>query len=371
MPCTSPFRAPTVVPNATLISLFLFVRHGARVPYQHWERTDIDYEWRCGENYLTRNYRIPLVNGVLTDFKFNSSINHSFLPSCTDGSLLDLGSEQLQKLGQSYRNYLIDETHLLSSEYDSNEIYLRSSYIPRCIESGVSFIDGLYPPQTPDETINVTTGTSTDEPLFPHALANEVFKQKALEFIATDETHRRESLFDANADTLVKYYNLSFTNPLEKFLLGDFMNTLRCNNQPYPREITDPIFPELMSDTAYFVQGYFEFMKPLAEKPIFELMFNEIDLINEGKKTQKFTLYSGHDVTLAAIMVGLGYLDLSSPPPFASHITAEIWKVEEVDYIRFTFNGNVLKYKGNELTILKQFREEMKQYLNKEIVDEL
>ena len=54
-------------------------------------------------------------------------------------------------------------------------------------------------------------------------------------------------------------------------------------------------------------------------------------------------------------MVALGYLDLIAPPPFASHLAVELWQTEK-PCLRFVYNGEVLQFKGKDLTPLDEFK---------------
>ena len=361
--CCGSLNTPKVIPNATLLTLFMYIRHGQRVPYQHWETSNDNFTWNCGNHYHNMNYRKPVANGVTYDFKSDPNEEYSFKPTCKDGYLLDDGYMQLNRLGKIYKRYLVDETKILPEKYDEKNVYFRSSFLPRCIESGTAFIDGLYPPENDNETINVKIGSASNEPLFPHALYNDDFIKGALRFSNTEETLRREKEFDKNAEKLVNHYNLTFKYVLEKFLVGDYFTVLKCTNQPYPKEIVDDIYDELINDTSYFVTYYFGEIRPLADKPIFNELFNEIDAFYKHEKSNKFTLFSGHDVSLAAILVGLGYTKgKETPPPYASHITAELWRKDGVDYIRFTFGGEVIKFRGNEITPYKDFKKIYEEY---------
>jgi hypothetical protein len=66
--CVAPLSTPVIVANATLISLFLFVRHGARTPTYHPGWPHSQGIWDCGSRYTESNVRTPLVNGNPTNF---------------------------------------------------------------------------------------------------------------------------------------------------------------------------------------------------------------------------------------------------------------------------------------------------------------
>ena len=72
--------------------------------------------------------------------------------------LSDVGKRMLYLLGVKVRKRYVDDYHLLSEEYDPQEIYIRSTDVNRTIESIESFLQGLYPngtgPTIEDKVIN-------------------------------------------------------------------------------------------------------------------------------------------------------------------------------------------------------------------------
>ena len=355
-PCFPPPKFPNPVPNATLLSLFMFIRHGARVPIRKWENPNEKYEWHCGENYLNRNYRKPLVNNNYTlNFAYTKDKNYTFLPSCLPGMLLDTGVKQLQNLGKELNKYLVEETKLLPPKYDSNLVYLRSSFYPRCIESSVALLDGLYPPERDNETVNVTVNPPETEPLCPNPTWKG-FLEKQDDFVKSKEFTKSIKEFDEKMSAIARYYNVSFNDDVEKLLVGDFINTHRCEKQPYPKQLADPYYDDRMRNMALFVQGFMEMIQPVGDKPIMEHLLNEIDKFYNGTAQNRFTLFSGHDITISTVLIFLGYNNLKYPPPFTSNILVELWKKDSKDYIRFVYNGNVLPFKGKDMILLNEFK---------------
>ena len=62
----------------------------------------------------------------------------------------------------------------------------------------------------------------------------------------------------------------------------------------------------------------------------------------EGRSKFKFSLFSAHDSTVAAFINYFKYRDLSTIPPYASHILTEVFKKGKKYYIRWSYNGNIL-----------------------------
>jgi hypothetical protein len=69
----------------------------------------------------------------------------------------------------------------------------------------------------------------------------------------------------------------------------------------------------------------------------------------EGQQIQKFLLYSGHDTTLIPILVAL-QVDTMEWPPYASMMLIELFDMSGKNYVRITYNGQVLplRFCGSE-----------------------
>jgi acid phosphatase len=88
--------------------------------------------------------------------------------------------------------------------------------------------------------------------------------------------------------------------------------------------------------------------------------------VKEGKI--KFSLLSSHDSTVASFVCYLAEFDQSRIPPYASHVLMEIWVDRKSErYVRWSFNGNVLKLKkfeNKELVGYEEFLEKTRDVYN-------
>jgi hypothetical protein len=110
--------------------------------------------------------RTPLVNGHPANFGVNSSSVHMYPPTRSDGALLDRGFDQMKSLGALYRSYLVDDTSLLPGRFLPNRISIHTSWLRRTHESALAFFEGLYPPSSPGETLDMDAGDRSD-PMIP------------------------------------------------------------------------------------------------------------------------------------------------------------------------------------------------------------
>lgn len=394
IPCNGTLIAPQPVSNGCLLMLFLITRHGARSPSQNWARQEFIGTWECGNRFNEGFWRIPYVNNEQQIvYKNNNNTDNQqksesfsdlnkvkrkikFPPSCPRGNLLDYGVDQLLQLGRLYRHYLVDVTKLLPQKYDSKNIFVRSSFAPRCIESAVAIMNGFYPPMNDNEILNITTDKFQKEPLCPYSESSDEFNQLAKEFVKKDEFEKRKKFFKGLSN-LHKFLNFKIKNEMDNLVIADFLNCYRCsrNELPFPpfkndqkkekilnenilneNVLNESDFDTLMSNMAFYDAGFLDFAGNISYMPILELIINHIDKYFEMDEfVEKFFLFSGHDATISAVLVALGILDLRAPPPFASHLAIELWQIEK-PFMRFVYNGEVIKFKGKELTPLDEFR---------------
>lgn len=398
IPCSGTLAHPEPVSGGSLLLLFLITRHGARSPSQDWAQKEYVGTWNCGNRFNDGFWRTPIVNGkempifknnpnkieFLTDEDkqkassfFDLSKNEyrvAFPPSCPNGNLLDEGVDQLVSLGKLYYHYLVEVNKFLPKKYDQKNIFVRSSFVPRCVESAVSIINGMYPPENDSEILNIVTGQYRNEPLCPYSESNDEFEELSKEFIKKDEFKKRKEYFQ-KLKKLHSHLNMKIGGDMDNLIVADFLNCFRCSNNelpfpPYPSTekqheknnkeddviINDQIFDKLMSNMAYWEAGFLNFSGKIAYMPIFDLIMNHIDkLFAMDESTAKFILFSGHDVSISAVLNALGYVDFVAPPPFASHLSVELWQLDK-PHLRFVFNGKVLQFRGKDLTPLNEFK---------------
>lgn len=357
----APLSVPSPLQNGKLLSYFLFTRHGARAPLFNWSDYPVGIlKWSYGESYKDKSIkrRIPIVNGKEYDF--------SKIPN--KGRLLDIGVKQQEDLGKLYYNYLSVQNNLLppSNNYDLSLIYIRSSVIPRAIESAVSFLQGMYQPKSNSENLSIETGQFGSEILCPNPDLNEFFKKKAKEFAQTTEFQQRISLIPQQIKNVIP------NNQVDQLLAGDFPYCLQFNGYRLPKIIEDDnkryqmmihsntdcfgsLFYFLNSNIAFYVSQFLEFVGKKAYWPIMELFVSNLKKFLDKKTEVKFTLFSGHDVTLSAFLLALGFINRDGVPPYASHLGAELWERKNKLELRFVINGEVLKIKNSETIEVEEF----------------
>jgi hypothetical protein len=127
------------------------IRHGARTPYTVLpEGAQDNAVWICNltglslpnineDSYVAspRLYRQRYIN------------DEEVLPgNCSQGQLTEVGYWMHRNLGAGWKAWYIDTLQFLDPELDTEEVYVRSTDIPRTIKSAESNLLGMFPPSS-------------------------------------------------------------------------------------------------------------------------------------------------------------------------------------------------------------------------------
>jgi hypothetical protein len=346
---------PLPLPNATLFSLFLFIRHGTRTPTLHEGWPAAQGNWHCGNRYSTSVTRVPVANGVPYSFAFNASAAHAFKPSCHAGSLTDTGFDDQTALGAAYRGYLVNTTRLLPPEFDPELVSVRSSWLPRAIESATVFVNALFPPKNEGETITIVTGTpSTHDPLVPLIDNQDEFSTGFHEFVHSEPMASRVPEAKRLYQPLFEKYNISSREDMDYLTIADLFFPYQCGNGELSEGLTDELWRHMLGNILAVEDGYARRRLNVTYRPMLALISGELREQLAGRKKAKFMLLSGHDLTITTFLAGLGYNGLREPPPYASHLAFEVWQRDGL-YVRLALNGEVLVIKGRGLIPIGEF----------------
>jgi hypothetical protein len=351
--CTAGFSLPSPVPNATLISLFVFLRHGSRAPSSAFGRPTIPGDWQCGHR-ISPHTRVPIVNGTAKDFTFNASADHVYKPSCNGGELLDIGFDELRTLGSHYREYLTDTNRLLPPTYDPHLVTLRATNAGRAILSGLAFFEGLYPPKSPGEPLIVLQNDATTDELLPGLRKDQPGQlNRIAEFESLPSTQNLIDRAHKLYMPIFKKWNLTINSTFDLMFAGDVFLCGRCGGSFRDRAVSPSIWEAMEKDAKIFDETYFQFLGKDGYLPIWRMLSKQIDAQFAKTDTPVVRVFSAHDTTLRSLLEGLGTTERGVP--FASNIAVELWHSKQT-FVRFVFNGKVVKVNGKELIPLEDFK---------------
>lgn len=376
--CNPSLKLPDPISNATLFTVLLFIRHGIRSPSHSWHYTGNEGQWNCnGIKDKTKFPNVYVNEDKYNYYQYDHNKKYLFPPSCERSSLTDDGTKQIYNLGKLYYKYALMNNITSSTNLSSSlSIFsIRSSYVIRCIESALSFLNGFFKQfeGSFNQTLQIKTGKNNDEPLAPSPFRSKVIYSHLVNYLMKDEYRKRFNKSEEIIKKFKKYLNVTYQDyEFESLAFGDYINTLRCSNQENkiirsidhqtPTEeklITPEIHKELM-ENVYFLEGdFYNFSRKASIGPIFKLILEKLRNIKSKKTEHIFNLFSGHSETLSALLTGFGVKN-DFTPPFGSHFLIEVWKpIDSKPFLRVLINGEIIK------TIpLKEFKKYAKDLVN-------
>lgn len=334
---------PTKYKLQTVVTI---TRHGARSPLNRYIDRKFSGSWVCdGEDAIsTRIEAVPLeaprrIHHIL-DTRFTQ-----FPPSCRAGDLTLEGMDQHKALGAAYRSYLIDDLKLLDQTINPNQIFVRATSYDRTYRSALAFLNGLYPPQTMNELIDIMTGTDDGDVLRPHKKFCPEIQDLYDNYTARQETideieEARQKLSD-----VIQYLGIGSWDQSVADRVCDYINTFRCNEREMPSIFTDDHFDYCMKFQAnqlFNLYGHDDETRGIGGSYGMREVLSIVDNTLSGLSRVKFALLSSHDSTVATLLSVLG-TRLDELPPLASHLTFEVYLMDTEPVCRWIFNGEVLK----------------------------
>ena len=349
--CVAPTKlTPLNDPDYTLKQVQVVTRHGARSPLDTFQPRELRGAWRCDATSAQSGHieSIPLEKPrrvrTILDNRYAE-----YPPNCRLGDLIIEGMQQHLKLGGAMREYLVDKLHFLPDVLDPTIMFARCTSYDRTYRSALSFLAGLYPPNSPYEILDIVTGSPSLDPLRPKKDFCKDFLDIYTEYYNSDEF---QTYYKATLETVqpvLDYLNISKDkvdfSKLDK--ISDWVTTMYCNDKYMPETITPEIISKCREYQGTMLFGFFGHSNETRGIP-FSYGFREIarllDAFTNGESNQKFILLSAHDSTVAAFLSMLGYSD-KYIPPLASHVVIEVYMHEPTQeyYIRFVFNGEPVK----------------------------
>ena len=282
---------------------------------------------------------------------------------CQLGELTDAGRQTTYDLGRRLRHLYVDQLKFMPALIsDSDMIYLRSTPIPRALESVQQTFWGMYPLTARTASFpapTIVTRTPADETLFPNdgncrrfAQLSRAFAQRTADrwndsddmnylnkliskwmpeaspTVAVDGHPRLSGIMDTINSTLAhgpetrlpkEFYDEKGRAIIDKIGVEEWFSGY-AENKEYRRLGIGALAGDIVERMGAVVDGS-------------GLSINEIGGENGhagtgrgGEKSIRFALSGCHDTTLAALLTGLGAFDGEKWPPYTSHIAVEMFR---------------------------------------------
>ncbi|KAK2801287.1 hypothetical protein FQN51_005387 [Onygenales sp. PD_10] len=306
---------------------------------------------------------VPVFSGPFRSFISESTSSHP-------GELTDEGRQSTYALGQRLRYLYIDQLGFMPSIRSGTEdMYLRTTPIPRALESLQQVFWGMYPPEA--RTANfarptIVARSPAEETLFPNESNCHRFRQLARLFAqrAADRWNDSEQMEYLNSVWSKWMPEGSRVAVDSRPRLSGIMDTINATlahgpGTRLPSEFYDPKAREYCDKIATdeWFAGYKE-SNEYRKLGIGALVGDVVDRMvsasvdggwrpttnstkNEVDAAVKFALSGCHDTTIAALLHSLGAFDGEKWPPYTSSIAFELFK--DVDGRHATKPGDILE----------------------------
>jgi len=306
------------VPGDLIFSQVIF-RHGARTPV--YEVKGDSGSWNLCSPDMYQKYLLPVDIISLSPSNPNPVEDDSLseestsINVCKRGQLTSFGVQQMFTVGSLFRKRYFEELHLLDQQDWKTQLYVRSTFMKRAVQSAQAFLQGLLASVAlQDEKVSIHVLDKKEENLFPNSYQCPRIKELYAAARKLLADNKEEFVMP---ELKAGYWNLQ--SPLDFIRLRDVIISREAHGLP-PLESDDgtklpcrEVVERGHRAMSHLVLGYNEKMREESLKLSGGLLLNELlshmkDRI-QGKPSPKCYLYSGYVAVLSfLIMPEHGYI---------------------------------------------------------------
>lgn len=276
--------------------------------------------------------------------------------ACYYGQLTNLGRFRMNSLGERIREVYINKLKFLPDVYDESSIYIRSSDYIRTQESVQQLVaGGLYPDdKRPKGTIlNLRIRDPRDDLMFPNPNCYRL-RMLSKQFNKTVSDMFQDK-FKSLSKRLEKYVDdVSLQSHPSANGILDTLVAAKAHGFKLPNDIDDGVLSDLEEIVVH--EWFYGAMKSEEVRKlglgrlmgvITDRMIHREGKTKEDDEKLKLAIYSGHDTTVAPLLIILNGFD-ERWPPFGSAILFELFKekASKQHYVRVRYNEKTLQLPG-------------------------
>ncbi|EDQ92412.1 uncharacterized protein MONBRDRAFT_30813 [Monosiga brevicollis MX1] len=323
-----------------LRQLQVFFRHGARtpihsVPGNQNPSASWDADMCQSLPDLERTLRITDANGAPRPTNLaNEKQKLSMLPGgCHLGCLTKTGRQDVFELGRRLRTRYMEEIAFLPTDYNSEQVTVRSTNIERTIESARMVVSGLF------GTIGEDRATIAR---LRHPMVARAYHAR------NDQT---QSEFTAQMARLLRVGE----EEIHYVGLRDNFVARLAHNKSIPPGITRTMMRRIEGYAVRDVVALFqdrpeETLRLTCGLVIKDILNNMQHMQEHPLQSPPLRLYSAHDTTLMPLLLAFGAFD-GHWPPYAADITLELFEDQHQHgdyYVRALYCGEIIRMPNQE-----------------------
>ncbi|KAI8644322.1 histidine phosphatase superfamily [Parasitella parasitica] len=363
------FRDEQYPPDLELRLLQIVHRHGERSPVRRRLEGIFPAVWNlCDANtsmFATiarfENENLQGLTSVRTERMVETQKTESLsVPiksgACYYGQLTNLGRYRMTSLGERIREMYINKLHFLPDVYNEEAIYLRSSDYIRTQESVQQLVaGGLYPEgkRPEDFTLKLRIRDPRDDIMFPNPHCYRL-RLLSKEFNKTVSLMMQDK-FKSLSKRLSNYVSdVSLDSHPSANGVLDTLVAAKAHGLKLPSDIDDGVLRDLedvvVKEWFYGHTASAE-VRRLGLGRLMGVIRDRMSLREKGgaddDEKLKLAIYSGHDTTVAPLLIILDAFN-NRWPPFGSVILFELFKQKESDqhFVRVKYNQDTLELPG-------------------------
>jgi len=325
---------------ASLVHVAVVARHGDRTPCSVLPVEDVVWDVCADTEVVT-----PRVAGG-SDFVQAVTIPTAgfgrllWRGNCAVGQLTSKGQQQHVALGARMREIYVNKLGLLSPVLNTTELYVRSSDVWRTKQSAMAHISGLYP-LAAQNTVKLYTQPLEIEAITPNSEACPRISTLVVAALQSDAWKAHDAEM---APLMKRLQSLTGAQWPLAIMFADVVNSRFCHGLKLPCKGSDCLSlaeAQQLSKFADWERGALHGGDEIVKLDVGYFVTDELVpnmLSANATGVPKYAVYSAHDDTLTALL-GAFRLDMSTWPPFASHLVLELWRLGPQLLVRVIYNG--------------------------------
>jgi acid phosphatase len=264
------------------------------------------------------------------------------------GQLTLKGRQQEFELGSRWRQFYIQQQHLLPEHYARETLYVRSTDYDRTLMSAQYALLGLYPPDKRQaanppaayQAIPIHTVPLQYDELLYHDSKNKDYQQLIHDYVyARADWQKKTADLEPQFAHWSEVTGFKISGLTQLITLGDVLSIRQRYKIPLPRGLTATEAATIIAAGKWALVTLFGTAELGRNgQPLLQAISADLREAAHQKTERKLLIYSAHDSTLLILMNAL-HIPLNSPPPYASDLHFGLYKTAAGEYlVKVIFN---------------------------------